>query len=171
MESEYSPSVQEQNTGIKTNNIFIIIIVVLVLLIIFTVLAYLIRNQNFSNVGINTNTRAIAASLPREPTTVYERSGTITAISQTYITIQTRVRTNSYQAVNAYEYRTLTVNFDLSTNFTKKSVSEFTQTGIIPASESSSRSELHVGDTVNVKASVNIKDLDTFTAIQIEKIY
>lgn len=150
----------------------IITITILVLFGLFLTTAYYIKKYSFqTNKNINTNVRTIAAALPQEPDILYERGGIITDIQADFITVQTRVRTTSVTPATAYEMRNLTVYIDKNTVFTKKSIAEFNQTGIIPVAEPSSRNELRIGDLVNVKANINIKDLTTFTASGIELIY
>jgi flagellar basal body-associated protein FliL len=151
----------------------IIVLIIILLLAIFLTTAHFIKKYSTltKNENINSDVRAIAASLPKEPSTLFSRGGKITDIQSEYIVVQTRVRTDSLVPASAYEIRNLAVYYDINTEFTKKSIAEFNQTGIMPASEPASRNDLRIGDSVNVTANVNIKNLTTFTATEIELIY
>lgn len=164
-------SFSEKNNFSKI--ITIIIIVILILLGLFLATAYFINKNSNLNQNKNTNgqARTMSVSMPQEPAIIYKRSGQITDIQIEFFVIQTKVRTDSYDPALAYEMRNLSVYFDENTVFTKKNFSDFNQTQIIPESKSSSKKELHIGDTINVTASVNIKDLTSFTATEIELIY
>lgn len=152
-------------------------IIIFALLIIFLVVAYLIQRsskfteQNPNEQNLNdSSSKAIAATLPSEAATIYQRSGTITEIQAGYLVMQSRFRTGSSDPRNAYTMRSVTVYVDANTVYTKKSLTDFKQTKIVPSSQPSSKSELGIGDTINVRASVNIKNSTSFTATAIEKI-
>lgn len=148
-------------------------IIIFILLSVFLLALYLIQKNlklTEENKNLNQSPKVLAAILPREATVVYHRSGMITNIQSSYITIRSQIRTTSPNPLQAYETKTLTVYIDDNTVYTKRNYQNFNQTKVVPPAEPSNKSELRVNDFVNVKSNTNIKGLTSFTAIAIEKV-
>jgi len=159
------------------NKILIILaIAVFSLIIIFLMAIYLLqKNRQLVEENLNTNQIIVESSykIPLEPEILYQRGGTIIDLQPTFLILRSQIRNNlnTDDPNLAYELKDLIINLDENTHYLKRSLDLFRQTKITPPAESSSKSELKIGDQVNIRANVNIKNLTTFTATEVELIY
>lgn len=153
------------------NKVLAILIVVIFVLFIFIIYAaYLLNKNGLLTTGNLSDKRAIAAYLPKEPSIIYQRSGIITDIRPAFITVQSSLRTTSYDPAQAYQTQTLTLLIDANTIYTKRDFRNFNQTLVIPTAQTAIFSELVIGDYVQFVSNVNIKSLTSFYVTKVEKI-
>jgi len=152
------------------NKVLILLIIIIFVLFCFIVYAAYLLNKKGLITSESFAKRAVAAYLPKEPNIIYRRSGTITEIRANSLKVQSVIRTTSYDPTQAYTTQILTLSIDASTVYTKRDFRDFNQNLIIPPSQASSLAELRVGDTIQFRSNVNIKNLTAFYVTNVEKI-
>lgn len=155
----------------KPGWLLIFIIFSFIILIIFLLLIWKKTPEISKQTNGGEDPRALVAILPKEAPVVYVRGGIITQKKDNYFVITSQVRSDEDDPALAFTEKTFTIYFNNETRFIKSNYQNFNQTQIVPIPEPAQKSEFKTGQSINARSTTNIKNLDSFTASEIELIY